>query len=53
MALYKKKGEDTVHISYPSIDNWIDDLGITDKVVIEEVKKTQKMMSEILSELTE
>jgi len=53
LALYKKKGEDTVHISYPSIDNWIDDLGITDKVVIEEVKKTQKMMSEILSELTE
>ena len=53
LAIYKKKGDDTVHISYPSIDNWIDDLGITDKEVIAEVKKTQKMMSDILTELTE
>ena len=53
LAIYKKKGDDTVHISYPSIDNWIDDLGIIDKEVIAEVKKTQKMMSDILTELTE
>ena len=53
LAIYKKKGDDTVHISYPSIDNWIDDLGITDKEVIAEVKKTQEMMSGILAELTE
>ncbi len=53
LAIYKKKGDDTVHISYPSIDNWIDDLGITDKEVIAEVKKTQEMMSDILTELTE
>ena len=53
LAIYKKKGDDTVHISYPSIDNWIDDLGITDKAVIAEVKKTQDMMSGILAELTE
>ncbi len=53
LAVYKKKGDDTVHISYPSIDNWIADLGITDKAVIAEVEKTQKMMSDILTELTE
>ncbi|BAF72381.1 hypothetical protein [Sulfurovum sp. NBC37-1] len=53
LAIYKKKSEGTVHISYPSIDNWIDDLGITDKDAITEVKKTQKMLSEILTELTE
>ena len=53
LALYKKKGDDTVHISYPSIDNWIADLGITDKEVIAEVEKTQKMMLDILTELTE
>jgi len=53
LAIYKKKGEDTVHISYPSIDNWIDDLGITDKKVIAEVKKTQSMVIGILEELTE
>ena len=29
------------------------DLGITDKAVIAEVQKTQKMMSDILTELTE
>ncbi len=53
LAVYKKKGDDTVHITYPSIDNWIADLGITDEKVIAEVKKTQEMMSGILSELTE
>ncbi|RLA76093.1 MAG: hypothetical protein DRG78_19695 [Epsilonproteobacteria bacterium] len=53
LAIYKKKGEDTVHINYPSIDNWIDDLSITDKKVIAEVKKTQSMVIEILEELTE
>lgn len=53
LAIYKKKGDNTVHISYPSIDNWINDLGITDKDVIAEVKKTQDMMSGILAELTE
>jgi uncharacterized protein (DUF302 family) len=53
LVIYKKKNEDTVHISFPSIDNWIDDLGITDKEVITEVKKTQAMIVEILTELTE
>ncbi len=53
LALYKKKGEDTVHISFPSIDNWIDDLGITDKESLEEIKKTQSKIVEILEELTE
>jgi len=53
LAVYKKKGDDTVHITFPSIDNWIDDLGITDKTVIAEVKKTQQMVVDILTELTE
>ena len=53
LAIYKKKGDDTVHIAYPSIDNWIDDLGITDAEAIKEVKKTQGMISGILEELTE
>ena len=53
LSIYKKKGEDTVHIAFPSIDNWIDDLGITDEESIKEVKKTQGMISGILEELTE
>lgn len=53
LAIYKKKGEDTVHITFPSITNWIEDLGISDKESLAEVKKTQGMIVEILEELTE
>ena len=53
LAVYKKKGDDTVHIRFPSIDNWIDDLGITDKEALTEVHKTHKMIVGILEELTE
>ena len=53
LSIYKKKDEDTVHIAFPSIDNWIEDLGITDKEVIKEVENTQNMIAGILEELTE
>ncbi|SFV71173.1 hypothetical protein MNB_SV-13-765 [hydrothermal vent metagenome] len=53
LALYKKKGEDTVHIAFPSISNWINDLDISDKKSLVEIKKTQTMIVEILEELTE
>ncbi len=53
LVIYKKKGDDTVHIAYPSITNWITDLDVTDENAVKEVKKTQNMIKEILSELTE
>ena len=53
LVIYKKKGDDSVHIAYPSVDNWIDDLGITDENAVKEVHKTQNMIKEILEELTE
>jgi uncharacterized protein (DUF302 family) len=53
LVIYKKKGEDTVHIMYPSIDNWISDLDITDKETIKAVNQTQGMIKTILEELTE
>ena len=53
LAIYKKKGENTVHISFPSISNWAVDLGITDKDSLAEIGKTQTMLVEILEELTE
>lgn len=53
VVIYKKKGEDSVHIAYPSIDNWIDDLGITEQDTISAVNETQGMINDILSELTE
>lgn len=53
LVIYKKKDEKNVHIAYPSIDNWISDLGITDDETIKAVNKTQKMIKDILVELTE
>lgn len=53
LSIYKKKSEDTVHINFPSISNWIVDLGISDKEALKEIKKTQSMIVGILEELTE
>lgn len=53
LSIYKKKDEDTVYIAFPSITNWINDLEITDEKSLEEIKKTQSMIVEILGELTE
>jgi uncharacterized protein (DUF302 family) len=53
LAIYKKKAEDTVNVSFPSISNWTSDLGISDKEALKEIKKTQSMLEEILEELTE
>ena len=53
LSIYKKIDEDTVHIAFPSIDNWIEDLHVTNKEVIKKIKNTQSMIVEILAELTE
>ena len=53
VVIYKKKGDDSVHIAYPSINNWIDDLGIKEEATIKAVHETQDMMKDILTELTE
>jgi len=53
VVIYKKKDEDATHIAYPSIDNWINDLDITDKETADTVRKTQGMVKTILEELTE
>ena len=53
LAIYKKKDEDNMHISFPSISNWAKDLGISDKEALAEIEKTQGMIAGILEELTE
>ena len=53
LAIYKKKGDNEVHIAFPSISNWINDLQITDKEAIDEIEKTYSMITGILEELTE
>lgn len=53
LCIYKKKGEDTVHISFPSIHNWATDLDIKDKDTIKAVLQTQEKIKTILADLTE
>lgn len=53
VVIYKKKGDDAVHIAYPSIDNWIGDLDIKEEATIKAVRETQGMIKDILAELTE
>jgi uncharacterized protein (DUF302 family) len=53
LVIYKKKDEDVTHIAFPSIDNWISDLDITDEATVKVVRETQGMIKTILEELTE
>ena len=53
LAVYKKKDEDEMHISFPSITNWAKDLSISDKEALSEIEKTHAMIVGILEELTE
>jgi uncharacterized protein (DUF302 family) len=53
VVIYKKKDEDLTHIAFPSIDNWISDLDITDKETADTVRETHGMVTTILEELTE
>ena len=53
LVIYKKKDENTVHISFPSIDNWISDLDISDKETAKAVSETHGMVKSILEGLTE
>jgi len=53
VVIYKKKGEDSAHIAFPSIDNWIIDLDISDEETVKAVRETHGMVKTILEELTE
>jgi uncharacterized protein (DUF302 family) len=53
LAIYKKKNEKTAHIRFSSMSNWVNDLDVKDTKSLEEIKKTQAMLVEILEELTE
>lgn len=53
LVIYKKKDEDATHIAFPSIDNWISDLDITEKETVKAVRETHDKVKNILEELTE
>ena len=53
LYLYMKKGEEKMHIAFPSVNNWISAMAIDDKASLEELNDAQKRMQKILSGLVE
>jgi len=53
LYLYMKKGEDKMHIAYPSVYNWISSLSVEDNASLGVLKDAQTRMEKILSGLTE
>ena len=53
LAIYKKKGDDTLYLEYPNVYNWISSLSIEDKEATKILLDTQKKMEAILYEINE
>ncbi len=51
--LYKKKGEDTMHMGFLSVENWISTLDIEDDESIKPLREAQGMIEKIINEMTE
>jgi uncharacterized protein (DUF302 family) len=51
--IYKKKGEETMHMGFLGVENWITSLDIKDKQSIKPLKDAQGMIVKILDELTQ
>ncbi|WP_324171683.1 DUF302 domain-containing protein [Sulfurimonas sp.] len=51
--MYKEKGSKTIHMAYPSVYNWLKSLNITDKSSIKVLEDAQKLMIEVVNEVTE
>jgi uncharacterized protein (DUF302 family) len=53
LYMYKKRGESTVHLAWPSVANWISSLDIDDKNGVKTLLKAQKDFAGVLAEATE
>ncbi len=51
--IYKKKGDNTVHIGYLGVDNWIKTLDIKDERAVSQLKEAEASINNILTEITE
>lgn len=51
--IYKKTGENQMHMGFLSVENWITTLDIQDKESIEPLHQAQGMLENILNEMTE
>ncbi|WP_457750104.1 hypothetical protein [Sulfurimonas sp.] len=50
--LYKKKDEKVMHMGFLGVDNWITTLNITDQKSVKPLKEAEKMIVNILKEMT-
>ena len=53
LYMYKKKGENMMHIAFPAVANWISSLSVDDKKGLEVLKDAKGRMQKILTEATE
>jgi len=51
--LYKKKGEDTMHMGYLGVKNWIETLDIKDQKSIKPLLEAQELINNIVNEIAE
>ena len=51
--IYKKKGDKKVHMGFPSVDNWITATDISDKASLKALVEAQKLLEDVVNELTE
>lgn len=52
MYLYLKKGDDTIHMAFPTVHKWISALNITDKESIDVLLDAQGKFEKILEKIT-
>ncbi len=51
--MYKEKGSKIIHMAYPSVYNWLNSLNIKDKPSTKVLVDAQKLMIEVVNEVTE
>ncbi len=51
--MYKEKGSATIHMAYPSVYNWLSSLDIEDEESTKVLVDAQKLMVEVVNEVTE
>ncbi|MEN8304442.1 MAG: DUF302 domain-containing protein [Campylobacterota bacterium] len=51
--MYKEKGNKTIQMAYPSVYNWLSSLDITDEPSVKVLEDAQKLMIEVVNEVTE
>ena len=51
--MYKEKGSTVVHMAYPSVNNWMSSLAIEDKASIKVLEDAEKLMINVVNEVTE